>query len=117
MWTVLRLLTDVVDILPLDGSERAFFSSRLRRLPRKPPRPVPHPELDLVFAGPWPQFFEPEGLLQGRDSHDADMSRRSCDQGCRARWTVLSRCSGSRRNTLLGAWKRRLSSMRVLFTC
>eukprot|EP00439_Symbiodinium_sp_Y106_P021134 s8276_g2.t1 len=43
VWTVLRLLTDVVDIL-------------------KPPRPVPHPELDLVFAGPWPQFFEPEGM-------------------------------------------------------
>ena len=62
MWTVLRLMTDVVDILPLDG-ECAFFSSDRTTPPaRKPPKPLPpHPDLGLVFAGPWPQFFEPEG--------------------------------------------------------
>ncbi|CAE7441653.1 unnamed protein product [Symbiodinium natans] len=45
VWTVLRLLTDVVDIL-------------------KPPvpKPAPNENLELVFDGPWPQFFEPQGM-------------------------------------------------------
>lgn len=48
--------------------------------------------------------------LQARDVTQFDVS--PVPQGCRARWTVLSRCSGSWRNTPPGALKRRLSSMR-----
>ncbi|CAK9052912.1 unnamed protein product [Durusdinium trenchii] len=55
VWSILRLWTDVVDILD-------------------PPKKPDNPDLELLFDGPWPRYFQPRGLAC--DERDRDEAPR-----------------------------------------